>query len=150
MAGAGPCQRPAALCTRDSRVPLIQALIPLELEAGNELLQQKVTTLAGARYQRGGGLPGYADWSQQPGSVYLADPKVAAMVPRMRDVRRDQEVPLTSYQRLPPLRILRPLPETFGLSAISLSRRSSVATGTSARTCRVTCQPGCSRCSSGS
>ena len=41
-----------------SRVELIQALIPLGLEAVNELLQQEVTALAGVRYQRGGGLPG--------------------------------------------------------------------------------------------
>jgi len=51
-AGAGPWQRPAAeaaLASLDSRVQLIQALIPLGLEAVNELLQQEFTTLAGAR-----------------------------------------------------------------------------------------------------
>jgi len=74
-----------------SRVQLIQALIPLGLEAVNELLQQEVTTLAGARYQRGGGLPGYARWGVQDGSVYLADQKVAVSVPRVRDMRRDQD-----------------------------------------------------------
>ncbi len=101
--GAGPWQRSAAeaaLASLDSRVQLIQALIPLGLEAVNELLQQEVTTLAGARYQRGGGLPGYARWGVQDGSVYLADQKVAVSVPRVRDMRRDQEVPLTTYQGL--------------------------------------------------
>jgi len=84
----------------DSRVELIQALIPLGLEAVRELLQQEVTALAGTRYQRGGGVPGYGRWGSQPGSVYLADQKVGVNVPRVRDVRRDQEVPLTTYQNL--------------------------------------------------
>ena len=82
----------AELNALDGRVELIQALIPLGLEAVQELLQQEVTALAGARYQRGGGIPGYGRWGSQAGSVYLADQKVAVSVPRVRDVRRDQEV----------------------------------------------------------
>ena len=128
----------------DSRVELIQALIPLGLEAVRELLQQEVTALAGRRYQRGGGVPGYARWGSQGGSVYLADQKVAVTVPRVRDVRRDQEVPLTTYQGLRQPRraeeaalrkilkglscrsyeaCVEPVAETFGLTASSLSRR---------------------------
>ena len=38
----------------DSRVELIQALIPLGLEAVNDLLQQEVTALVGERYSRHG------------------------------------------------------------------------------------------------
>src|SRR4030042_6901899 len=133
----------AGLSALDSRVELIQALIPLRLEAVNELLQQEVTVLAGPRFQRQGGVPGYDRWGRQPGSVYLADQKVAVSVPRVRDVRRDQEVPLTTYQSLRQPRraeeaalrkILKGLscrgyeacvdavPETFGLTASSLSR----------------------------
>ncbi len=41
----------------DSRVELIQALIPLGLDAVNDLLQQEVMVLAGERYRRGGGPP---------------------------------------------------------------------------------------------
>lgn len=128
----------------DARVELIQALIPLGLEAVAELLEQEVTALAGARYQRGGGVPGYARWGGQDGSVYLADQKVAVRVPRVRDLRRDQEVPLTSYQGLRQPRraeeaalrkvlkglscrsyeaCVEPVAETFGLAASSLSRR---------------------------
>lgn len=88
----------AELDRLDSRVELIQALIPLGLEAVNDLLQQEVTTLAGRRFQRSGGVAGYDRWGSQPGSVYLADQKVVVTVPRVRDVRRDQEVPLTAYQ----------------------------------------------------
>jgi len=83
----------AGLERLNSRVERIQALIPLGLEAVNELLQQEVTASAGARYQRGGSVPGYARWGSQPGSVYLADQKVTVRVPRVRDVRRGQEVP---------------------------------------------------------
>ncbi len=128
----------------DSRVELIQARIPLGLEAVQELLRQEVTALAGARYQRGGGVSGYGRWGAQPGSVYLADQKVAVSVPRVRDVRRDQEVPLTTYQSLRQPRraeetalrkilkglscrsyeaCVEPVAETFGLTASSLSRR---------------------------
>jgi len=128
----------------DARVELIQALIPLGLEAVQELLRQEVTALAGARYQRSAGVPGYGRWGSQPGSVYLADQKVAIRVPRVRDIRRDQEVPLTTYQGLRQPRraeeaalrkvlkglscrsyeaCVEPVAETFGLTASSLSRR---------------------------
>jgi transposase-like protein len=128
----------------NGRVELIQALIPLGLKAVNELLQHEVTALAGPRYQRGGGLPGHDRWGSQPGSVYLADQKVGLSVPRVRDTHRDQEVPLGTYQSLREPRqaeeaamrkILKGLscrdyeacveavPETFGLTASSLSRR---------------------------
>jgi putative transposase len=134
----------AELNALDARVELIQALIPLGLEAVQELLRQEVTALAGARYQRRGGVPGCGRWGSQPGSVYLADQKVAIRVPRVRDVRRDQEVPLTTYQGLRQPRraeeaalrkvlkglscreyerCVEPVVETFGLSGSSISRR---------------------------
>ena len=148
--GQGKRSAPAAVAAEvelnalDTRVELIQALIPLGLEAVQELLQQEVTALAGARYQRAGGVPGYGRWGSQPGSVYLADQKVAVTVPRVRDVRRDQEVPLTTYQNLRKPRraeeaavrkilkglscrdyeaCVEPVAETFGLTASSRSRR---------------------------
>ena len=142
--GSAALAAEAELNALDSRVELIQALIPLGLEAVNELLQQEVTALAGERYRHGSGQPGYARWGSQDGSVYLADQKVGLTVPRVRDVRRDQEVPLTTYQSLRQPRraeeaavrkILKGLscrsyeacvdavPQTFGLTASSLSRR---------------------------
>lgn len=149
---AGPGKRPEApeskavaeLSSLDARVELIQALIPLGLEAVQALLEQEVTALAGARYQRGGGVPGYVRWGGQGGSIYLADQKVAVRVPRVRDVRCDQEVPLSTYQGLRQPRraeeaalrkvlkglscrsyeaCVEPVAETFGLTASSLSRR---------------------------
>ena len=139
----------AELNALDTRVELIQALIPLGLEAVQDLLQQEVTALAGARYQRAGGVSGYGRWGSQPGSVYLADQKVAVSVPRVRDVCHDQEVPLTTYQSLRQPRraeeaavrkilkglscrdyeaCVEPVAETFGLTASSLSRRFKRAT----------------------
>lgn len=128
----------------DSRIALIQALIPVGLEAVNEVLQQEVTALAGSRYARGDGRAGYARWGRQPGSVYLADQKVAVAVPRVRDVAAGREVPLASYQALGQPRraeeaalrkvlkglscrdyeaCVAPAVETFGLSSSSVSRR---------------------------
>ncbi len=128
----------------DARAELIQALIPIGLEAVNELLQQEVVSLVGARYSRGGGQGDYARWGRQQGSVYLGDHKLAVTVPRVRNLRRGQEVPLASYQALGRprraeeaalLKLLKglscrdyeacvqPAAETFGLTASSLSRR---------------------------
>ncbi len=68
----------------DARAELIQALIPIGLEAVNDLLQQEVVSLVGARYSRGGGGEGdYARWGRQRGSVYLGDQMVAVTVPRV-------------------------------------------------------------------
>jgi transposase-like protein len=142
--------RAASLLELDTRVELIQALIPIGLEAVNEVLQQEVCQFAGARYSREGGLPGHARWGGQRGSVYLADQKVAMAVPRVRDMRRGQEVPLSAYQALQDPRraddaslrkILKGLScrdyepcvdavsETFGLSSSSMSRRFKRASG---------------------
>ncbi|HEX9833150.1 MAG TPA: transposase [Mycobacterium sp.] len=123
---------------------MIQALIPIGLDAVNELLQQEVIALVGARYSRDGGQADCARWGRQRGSVYLGDHKVAVTVPRVRDLGRRQEVPLASYQALGRprraedaalLKLLKglscrdyeacvdPAAETFGLAASSLSRR---------------------------
>ena len=128
----------------NAKVALIQALIPLGLQAVQDLLAEEVTQLAGPRYARTGGQPGLVRWSQQGGSVYLADQKLPLPVPRVRNLPRNTEVPLTTYQRLreprqADLGLFRKLllglscrdsaacaeavPEAFGLSASSVSRR---------------------------
>ena len=50
--------REANLLELDPRVEMIQALIPIGLEAVNDVLQREVCRLAGARYSRAGGVPG--------------------------------------------------------------------------------------------
>jgi len=128
----------------DTRLALIQALIPLGLLALAQELKREVIALAGERYSRTGGLPGIVRWSQQKGSVYLADQKVAVTYRRLRDRASNREIPLRTYQGLQQphhadqgilLKILRGLscrsyaecaeaiPAAFGLSPSSLSRR---------------------------
>lgn len=133
----------------DSRIALIQALIPLGLQAVAEVLQQEVQTLAGPRYARGDGAPHLVRWGRQQGSVYLADQKLPIQVPRVRNRQAAIEVPLQSYTRLQQPRaadegVLRRIlyglscrdyrvaaeavPEAFGLSRSSVSRRYIRAT----------------------
>jgi putative transposase len=140
----GKGKRTAMVETSNTRVELIQALIPLGLEAVADVLQQEVVALAGERYRRGGGQLGYARWGHQQGSVYLGDQKVSMRVPRVRNLHAGHEVPLATYQELRQPRradesalrkVLKglscrdyeacaePVAETFGLSGSSISRR---------------------------
>ncbi len=133
-----------ALAELDGRVEMIQALIPLGLKAVEEELQAAVTGLVGPRYRRGPEDRRYYRWGREQGSVYLADQKVPVRVPRVRDQHAAQEVRLPVYERLQEPRggdaqlmgrVLRGLgcrnyretaalvPEVFGLSASTVSRR---------------------------
>jgi putative transposase len=128
----------------EAKVALIQALIPLGLQAVGDLLRDEVARLAGPRYARTGGQPGLVRWSAQEGSVYLLDQKLPVPLPRVRDLRRNQEVPLQTYQwlRVPRQEDLglyrklllglscrdyhacaEALPAAFGLSPSTVSRR---------------------------
>lgn len=139
MLGAIP-----AVDDQASLVALIQAVIPWGLQAVGDVLEAEVTKLAGERYCRTGGQPGLVRWGQQPGSVYLLDQKLPIVYPRVRDLGRKREVPLTTYEHLKVPRaadaglfrkVLHGLscrryeacaeavPEAFGLSASSVSRR---------------------------
>jgi hypothetical protein len=135
---------PEDVATIDTKVALIQALIPVELLHVAESLQQELEVLTGPRYARPGGQPGLVRYGRQAGSVYLADQKLPIQVPRVRDRERNREVALATYQRLQTPRgadagVLRRLlaglscrdyaqcaeavPEAFGLSASTVSRR---------------------------
>jgi hypothetical protein len=76
------------------RVTVIQALIPLGLHTVGDLLQDEV-----ARPHRGAARAGVVECPGGVGSVYLQDQKLPLPVPRVRDRRRNQEVPLEPYQR---------------------------------------------------
>lgn len=127
--------------TVDSKAQLIQMLIPLGLEAVGAMLKNEVQALAGERHSRQGRA---SRWGRQPGSVYLGDEKFRMEVPRLRDTNKDEEIPLQSYQSLSSPRRLdeglmkkvllglsagryeetaRSIPEAFGLSKSSVSRR---------------------------
>jgi len=127
-----------------ARVAVIQALIPLGLEAVRDELEREVKALAGAWYARGDGRPGHVRWSKERGSVYLGDQKLPIVYQRVRDQRRDVEVPLETYQRFQQPRALdeglmrrvllglscrryaecaEAVPEAFGLAPSTVSRR---------------------------
>ena len=65
----------------DTRIALIQALIPLGLDAVAEELQEEVSRLAGDRYTRKDTQNPNRRWGSQQGSVYLSDQKVPIPVP---------------------------------------------------------------------
>jgi len=83
----------------DAKVALIQALIPVGLQAVADELEAEVLRLAGPKHQRTGGLPGAVRWGHQRGSIYLADQKLPITYQRVRDLPRNRELPLPTYQR---------------------------------------------------
>lgn len=142
--GVGEAAEHVDLTDLDTMIPLIQALIPLGLQAFAEVMQAEIAQLAGTRYSRTGGQPDLVRWGRQRGSIYLTDQKVPVRVQRVRDRRQGQEISLQSYQQLQTprhadaglfRRVLAGLscrdyrasaeavPEAFGLSASSVSRR---------------------------
>jgi len=125
----------------DVKMTVIQELIPLGLKAVADELQSEVKRLAGEKHSRIGN---NARWGRQNGSVYLRDQKFPIKVPRLRDVKLNQEVPLEAYKRLQSpfdddkgalVRLLHGLSthkyhesaslaaEAFGISASNLSKR---------------------------
>jgi len=128
----------------DARVALIQALIPVALDAVGETLQTELRRLAGPKHSRAGGLPGVVRWGHQQGSIYLADQKIPLSYPRARNRLTNTEVPLRTYQQLQVPRhadaglfrkvlvglscrnyeaCAEAVPAAFGLSPSSVSRR---------------------------
>ena len=137
--------------TIDVRTEMIQMLIPLGLNAVSEELQKEVSRLAGVKHSREGAA---SRWGNQPGSVYLGDEKFRVEVPRLRDTEQNREIPLQSYSSLQNPRNLdqglmkkmllglsaaryeetaRSIPEAFGLSKSTVSRRFIRASAKSLR-----------------
>jgi hypothetical protein len=129
---------------RSRRLWANQALLPVALEEFVKEMHREIEELTGPRYERTGGREGLVRWGRQPGSIFLLDQKVPVEVPRVRDHRRGVEVPLETYggmqtpqaaDRLVFQRLLGGLscrdyrdassldPESFGLSASTVSRR---------------------------
>ena len=125
-------------------VELIQACIPLAARAARELIEGEVTALAGRKYCRQGRQPGHVRWTQQRGSISLLDQQVPLTYTRVRNRLRNAEVPLTTYHGLQTPRArdaglfrrvllglscrnyqacAEAVPEAFGLSASTVSRR---------------------------
>ena len=73
-----PNAEPAPVEANSLAVAMIQALIPLGLQAVEDALQQEVLALAGPRYAHADGRPAIARWGAQAGSVFLADQNAQA------------------------------------------------------------------------
>jgi putative transposase len=131
----------------ESRMLMIQQLIPLGLMAVEVELQREITDLVGARYSRGGDLK---RWGENPGSVFMGDQKVETPVPRVRNLKTRTEIQLKSYERLQSPQMIDDMalarvingmsqqdyakaavsvPETFGIKKTSVCRRFIRASG---------------------
>ena len=136
----------------EARLAAIQALIPLGLKAVEDELQAEIQRIAGERYSRGRDAK---RWGINPGSVYLGDQKVKVAVPRVRNIKANQEIELQSYQRLQSPQLIDKLvlsrvihglsqgnyekaainvPETFGIKKTSTCRRFIRASAKKLRT----------------
>ncbi|MBN4053151.1 transposase [bacterium AH-315-L15] len=82
----------------ESRIELIQQLIPIGLMAVEEALQTEVQALAGIRYRRDDNP--CKRWGSNSGSVHLGNQKHSIRVPRVRDQASGEKVPLKCYQAL--------------------------------------------------
>ena len=78
---------------------LIRALVPLGLLHVQELLDQEVTVLAGARYARKDESVEGRRHGSNPGTVGLAGQRVPIRVPRLRHIA-GSEIPLRSYEAM--------------------------------------------------
>ena len=83
----------------DAKVELIRALVPLGLLHVQELLDQEVTALAGARYARKDESVEGRHHGSNPGTVGLAGQRVPIRVPRIRHIA-GSEIPLRSYEAM--------------------------------------------------
>ena len=81
----------------DAKVEMIRALVPLGLMHVQELLDDEVTELAGARHARKESLVRGRRHGSNPGTVRLAGQRVPIRVPRVRSVAGG-EIPLRSSE----------------------------------------------------
>jgi transposase-like protein len=129
------------------RLKLVQLVVPVGLVWAEQEMQAERDGLIGARYVRGKDI---GPWGSNPGSVYLGDQKVSALIPRVRNRQTNREIPLESYQRLQQpgvvdemalQRVLKGIsqrqyeeaairvPATFGIKRNSVSKRFIKASG---------------------
>ena len=84
----------------DTKVALIQQLIPLGLMHVQETLEAEVQELAGVSHARKTNAEEGCRYGSNPGSVRIGGQRLRVRVPRIRG--DDGEVPLRSYQAPPP------------------------------------------------
>ena len=81
----------------DAKVEMIRALVPLGLMHVQELLDDEVTELAGARHARKDSLVRGRRHGSNPGTVRLASQRVPIQVPHVRSVAGGK-LPLCAYE----------------------------------------------------
>jgi transposase-like protein len=79
-----------------SQHELISMLLPPAVKAFYAELEAEVKALCGKRHSRG--TPAQR-WASQPGSIQLANQRIAIEKPRVRDSKLNQEIPLYTYAR---------------------------------------------------
>jgi len=125
----------------EEEMATIQTLIGLGMKAATERMQKEFAALIGQRYEHGKPM---GPWGKNAGSIYLGDQKVKIQVPRARNGKTGEEATLPSYARLQSPRVIEAMalkrvingismakyedaalsiPETFGISRDSVSRR---------------------------
>ena len=139
----------------DSKIELIQSLIPIGLMAVSEELESEVMSLTGEKHNRTMRQPGHVRYGTNPGTVNLGGQKIPVYVPRVRNTQINSEVPIKSYQRFHKQRaevnelLLRrvlfglscrnyesaaeSIPGTLGLSSSTVSRQFIKASSTKLR-----------------
>lgn len=85
----------------DVKIAMLESHLDLCRLLVNEILEEEVTALCGAKYTHEKPPNGrYSRWGANPGSVRLGEHRLTITVPRVKDHAADQMVTLKSYERL--------------------------------------------------
>ena len=83
----------------DTRLTMIQSLIPLGLAAVCDALQEEVQAFAARATPARAAVRPTGAGAVSKARVYLADQRTAVQVPRVRDTRTGNKVKLSTYQQ---------------------------------------------------
>lgn len=85
----------------DVKIAMLESHLDICRLLVNEVLEEEVTALCGARYSHEKPHEGrYSRWGYNPGSVRIGDHRLAIQVPRVFDNQTQAAKPLESYERL--------------------------------------------------
>ena len=85
----------------DVKIAMLESHLDLCRLLVNEILEEEVTALCGAKYSHEKPHQGrYSRWGVNPGSVRLGEHRLTITVPRVKDHASEQMVTLKSYERL--------------------------------------------------
>lgn len=85
----------------DVKIAMLESHLDLCRLLVNEILEEEVTALCGAKYSHEKPHQGrYSRWGTNPGSVRMGAHRLTVIVPRIKDAETDQLVTLKSYERL--------------------------------------------------